>query len=68
MAIDPSVFYEQTTAGITGTLADTAGAYLVLDSLLGYLSTGLDYGLLTPTGLDYVLSPLIDVLLGQPFG
>jgi hypothetical protein len=29
---------------------------------------GLDYGLLTPTGLDFVLTPLIDILLGQPFG
>jgi hypothetical protein len=67
-AIDPSAFYEQTTAGITGTLADTTAAYLVPDSFLGYLATGLDYGLLTPTGLDYVLTPLIDVLLGQPFG
>jgi hypothetical protein len=63
-AIDPSAFYEQTTTGITGTLADTAGAYLVPDDFLGYLATGLDYGLLTPTGLDYVLTPLIDVLLG----
>jgi hypothetical protein len=28
---------------------------------------GLDYGLLTPTGLDFVLTPLIDILLGVPF-
>jgi hypothetical protein len=67
-AIDPSAFYEQTTAGVTGTIADTSGAYLVPDSALGYLATGLDYGLLTPTGLDYVLTPLIDILTGQPFG
>jgi hypothetical protein len=67
-AIDPTAFYEQTTAGITGTIADTAGAYLVPDSTLGYLATGLDFGLLTPTGLDYVLTPLIDILTGQPFG
>jgi hypothetical protein len=67
-AIDPSAFYEQTTQGVVGTIADSGGAYLVPDSALGYLATGLDYGLLTPTGLDYVLTPLIDVLLGQPFG
>jgi hypothetical protein len=66
-AIDPSAFYEQTTAGVTGTLAGGLDAYLVPDSFLGYLSTGLDYGLLTPTGLDYVLTPLIDLLTGTPF-
>jgi hypothetical protein len=65
-AIDPSAFYEQTTAGVTGTIADSGGAYLVPDSALGYLATGLDYGLLTPTGLDYVLTPLLDLLLGVP--
>ena len=63
-AIDPSAFYEQTTHGITGTL--DGGAYLVPDDALGYLATGLDFGLLSPTGLDFVLTPLIDVLLGQP--
>ncbi|MGB9250513.1 MAG: hypothetical protein WCC28_12250 [Mycobacterium sp.] len=67
-AIDPSAFYEQTTAGVTGTLLDSGGAYLVPDSFLGYLATGLDYGLLTPTGLTYVLTPLIDLLTGTPFG
>jgi hypothetical protein len=67
-AIDPSAFYEQTTAGVTGTILDSGGAYLVPESALGYLATGLDYGLLTPTGLDFVLTPLIDILLGQPFG
>jgi hypothetical protein len=66
-AIDPSAFYEQTTEGVAGTLAGGLDAYLVPDSFLGYLATGLDYGLLTPTGLDYVLTPLIDLLLGQPF-
>lgn len=66
-AIDPSAFYEQTTAGVTGTITDGAGAYLVPDTALGYLATGLDYGLLTPTGLDYVLTPLIDLLTGAPF-
>jgi hypothetical protein len=66
-ALDPSAFYEQTTAGVTGTLFDAGGAYLVPDDFLGYLATGLDYGLLTPTGLTYVLTPLIDLLAGQPF-
>lgn len=65
-AIDPSAFYEQTTTGVIGTIADSGGAYLVPDDFLGYLATGLDYGLLTPTGLDYVLTPLIDILLGAP--
>jgi hypothetical protein len=66
-ALDPSAFYEQTTAGVVGTLAGGLDAYLVPDSVLGYLATGLDYGLLTPTGLDYVLTPLIDLLTGTPF-
>jgi hypothetical protein len=68
-AIDPSAFYEQTgglIAGDVGTLA--GGAYLVPDDALGYLATSLDYGLLTPTGLDYILTPLIDVLLGSSPG
>jgi len=65
-SIDPSAFYLQTTEGITGTMA--GGAYLVPDDMLGYLATGLDYGLLSPTGLGYVLDPLIDVLLGEPIG
>jgi len=64
-AIDPSAFYEQTTAGVVGTIADSGGAYLAPDDFLGYLATGLDYGLLTPTGLNFVLTPLIDILLGE---
>jgi hypothetical protein len=64
-AIDPSAFYEQTSVGIIGTIADSGGAYLVPDDFLGYLATGLDYGLLTPTGLNFVLTPLIDILLGE---
>jgi hypothetical protein len=58
-AIDPSAFYEQTGGGAVGTVLDTAGAYLVPDSTLGYLATGLDYGLLSSTGLGGVggLSP-----------
>lgn len=70
-AIDPSAFYEQTGGldpGYAGTIVDSMGAYLVPDSTLGYLATGLDYGLLTPTGLDFVLTPLIDILTGTPFG
>ncbi|WP_409434505.1 hypothetical protein [Mycobacterium sp. SMC-14] len=63
-AIDPSAFYEQTSADITGTLV--GGAYLVPDDALGYLATGLDFGLLSPIGLDFVLTPLIDILLGEP--
>jgi hypothetical protein len=65
-AIDPSAFYEQTTTGVAGTLLEGSTAYLVPDSFLGYLATGLDYGLLTPTGLDYVLTPLINLLVGAP--
>jgi hypothetical protein len=68
-ALDPSAFYLQTTDGITGTvsetIAGTTGAYLVPDDFLGYLATGLDYGLLTPTGLTYVLEPLIQLLVGS---
>jgi hypothetical protein len=67
-ALDPSAFYEQTTAGVVGTIADSGGAYLAPDSFLGYLATGLDYGLLTPTGLNFVLTPLIDILVGAPLG
>jgi hypothetical protein len=70
-ALDPSAFYLQTTDGVTGYVAESVsgvtGAYLVPDDFLGYLATGLDYGLLSPTGLDYVLTPLIDILAGQPF-
>ncbi|MDT5226793.1 MAG: hypothetical protein QOH94_586 [Mycobacterium sp.] len=65
-ALDPSAFYEQTTAGVVGTIADSGGAYLAPDDFLGYLATGLDYGLLTPTGLNFVLTPLIDILVGEP--
>lgn len=64
-AIDPSAFYSQIGGldpGFTGDLA--GGAYLAPDDSLGYLATGLDYGLLTPTGLAFVLDPLINLLLG----
>lgn len=64
-AIDPSAFYEQ-VGGLDPTfVGDLAnGAYLAPDDALGYLATGLDYGLLTPTGLSFVLDPLINLLLG----
>jgi hypothetical protein len=65
-AIDPSAFYLQSSADIAGTVGNSTD-YLVPDSFLGYLSTGLDYGLLTPTGLTDVLTPLIDLLTGTPF-
>lgn len=64
-AIDPSAFYSQIGGldpGFTGDMA--GGAYLAPDDSLGYLATGLDYGLLTPTGLAFVLDPLINLLLG----
>lgn len=64
-AIDPSAFYEQTGGLDPGFVGDlTGGAYLAPDDALGYLATGLDYGLLTPTGLAFVLDPLINLLLG----
>lgn len=63
-ALDPSAFSTQVTDGITGTLA--GGGYLVPEDSLGYLATGLDYFLLTPTGLDYLLSPVAELLLGSP--
>jgi hypothetical protein len=64
-SIDPSAFYEQ-TGGLDSSFAGdlAGGAYLAPDDTLGYLATGLDYGLLTPTGLAFVLDPLINLLLG----
>ncbi|MBV8178855.1 MAG: hypothetical protein JOY55_13595 [Mycobacterium sp.] len=64
-SIDPSAFYEQ-TGGLDPSFAGdlAGGAYLAPDDTLGYLATGLDYGLLTPTGLAFVLDPLINLLLG----
>ena len=64
-AIDPSAFYEQSGGLDPGFAGDLAGgAYLAPDDALGYLAQGLDYGLLTPTGLAFVLDPLINLLLG----
>jgi len=62
-AIDPSAFSDQVTTGITGTLSD--GGYLVPENFLGYLATDLDYFALNPTRLDYLLGPVIDLLLGS---
>lgn len=62
-AIDPSAFSDQVTTGITGTLSD--GGYLVPENFLGYVATDLDYFALNPTGLDYLLGPVIDLLLGS---
>jgi hypothetical protein len=67
-AIDPSAFYDQVGGGAIGTIATDGFSYLAPDSALGYLATGLDFGLLTPTGLDFVLTPLIDILFGVPPG
>jgi hypothetical protein len=64
-AIDPSAFDLQTSADVVGTVGGASAEYLVPESALGYLAVGLDYGLLTPSGLDFVLTPLIDALLGN---
>jgi len=64
-AIDPSAFDRQNSADVVGTVGGTAAEYLVPESALGYLAVGLDYGLLTPSGLDFVLTPLIDALFGN---
>ena len=60
-AIDPSAFYYQIdpVAGLTT-------PFLVPDDTLGYLAQTLDFGLLNPTGLGFVLDPLIEILLGNP--
>jgi hypothetical protein len=63
-SIDPAAFSDQVTPGITGTLE--GGAYLVPENLLGYIATDLDYFALNPTGLDYLLAPVIELLVGSP--
>src|ERR1700730_2490186 len=63
-ALDPQAFVTQHDADITGTLL--GGGYLVPDDSLGYLATELDAFLLNPTGLGFLLSPVIEVLLGSP--
>jgi hypothetical protein len=62
-SLDPSAFEYQTSALVDGGTT----AYLVPDDFLGYLATSLDYFTLNPTGLDYALGPLIDILLGSSF-
>ncbi len=63
-SIDPTAYSEQITPGITGTLPDNA--YLVPESSLGYLGTELDFFVLNPTGLDFLLTPVVELLLGSP--
>jgi hypothetical protein len=63
-AVDHSAFVVQTDPDIIGTLP--GGGYLVPDDSLGYLATELDAFLLNPTGLGFLLSPVIEVLLGSP--
>jgi hypothetical protein len=63
-ALDPAAFVTQHDADITGTLL--GGGYLVPDDTLGYLATELDAFLLNPTGLGFLLSPVIEILLGSP--
>jgi hypothetical protein len=73
-ALDPSAFYLQVDAGVDGTIAsttatiggETLNAHLVPDDILGYTATLLDYGLLTPTGLGFILDPVINILAGEP--
>jgi hypothetical protein len=62
-ALDPSAFEYQTSALVDGGTTP----YLVPDDFLGYLATSLDYFTLNPTGLDYALGPVIDILLGSSF-
>jgi hypothetical protein len=63
-AIDPSAYQFQDSPDIVGTF--TPGDYLVPDDTLGYIGTELDFFLLNSTGLDYLLSPVVEVLLGSP--
>jgi hypothetical protein len=63
-ALDPSAFVTQHDPDIDGTLL--GGGYLVPDDSLGYLATELDAFLLNPTGLGFLLSPVIEILLGSP--
>jgi hypothetical protein len=64
-AIDPSAYSTQVTDGITGTFTESGG-YLVPENFLGYVGTSLDYFTLNPTGLDYLLAPVIELLVGSP--
>jgi hypothetical protein len=64
-SLDHSAFLLQSDPDIIGT-ASATGQYLVPDDSLGYLATELDAFLLNPTGLGFLLSPVIEVLLGSP--
>jgi hypothetical protein len=64
-AIDPSAFALQADPDIVGTF-NIAGDYLVPVDSLGYLAQSADFFLLDPTGLGFLLSPVIEILLGSP--
>ncbi len=64
-ALDPSAFAVQYDPDITGTF-DLMGGYLVPDDALGYLARSVDFFLLDPTGLGFLLSPVIEILAGSP--
>jgi hypothetical protein len=63
-ALDPSAYVTQFDPDTVGTLA--SGGYLVPDDFLGYLGTELDFFLLDPTGLGFILSPVVEILAGSP--
>jgi hypothetical protein len=64
-AIDPTAFATQIDPDIAGTFTD-AGGYLVPVDSLGYLAQSVDFFLLDPTGLGFLLSPVVEFLLGSP--
>ena len=64
-AVDPSAFATQVDPDIIGTFTE-AGGYLVPVDSLGYLATSVDFFLLDPTGLGFLLSPVVELLLGSP--
>jgi hypothetical protein len=64
-ALDPSAFTLQHDVDIAGTI-NLAHDYLVPVDSLGYLATELDFFLLDPTGLGFLLSPVIELLVGSP--
>jgi hypothetical protein len=64
-ALDPSAFVLQSDPDIAGT-ATALGQYLVPDDAIGYLATDVDFFLLDPTGLGFLLSPVVEILAGSP--
>lgn len=60
----PTSFYHQVDPLIDGGAG--AETFLVPDSSLGYLATGLDYWVFNPTGLGWVLEGLGAFLAGAP--